>query len=67
MVEVEQLLGGVWGAGGVAGQFIVTDPADGGEVSRVPEASESDVAGAVKAARSAAPGWARTAAGERAA
>jgi succinate-semialdehyde dehydrogenase/glutarate-semialdehyde dehydrogenase len=67
MIEVEQLLGGVWGAGNPAGEFVVTNPADGLPVTRAPEASEADVATAVKAARSAATGWARTPAAERAA
>jgi len=67
MIEVEQFLGGVWGAGHANGEFVVRNPADGTPVTRAPEASEADVADAVKAARSAAAAWARTPAAERAA
>ncbi len=65
MHEVEQLIGGVWGRGGATEQFQVLGPADGKPVSNVPIASQADVAAAVKAARDAAPGWARTGAGAR--
>lgn len=67
MYEVGQLIGGVWGAGGDAGELVVLDPADDTPVTRAPVASRSDVDAAVKAARQAAPEWARTAAAERAA
>ncbi|HEU4421915.1 MAG TPA: aldehyde dehydrogenase family protein [Pilimelia sp.] len=67
MVRVEQLVDGVWGAGGEAGEFIVTDPATGDQVSHAPIASDADVAAAVAAARRAAPGWARTSPADRAA
>jgi succinate-semialdehyde dehydrogenase/glutarate-semialdehyde dehydrogenase len=67
MIEVEQLLGGVWGMGHPTGEFVVTNPADGSAVTRAPEASAADVAHAVKAARSAAAEWARTPAADRAA
>jgi succinate-semialdehyde dehydrogenase/glutarate-semialdehyde dehydrogenase len=67
MHEVDQLIGGVWGQGGASEHLEVLDPADGTPVSRTPIASGSDVTAAVKAARDAAPGWARTAAGTRAA
>jgi succinate-semialdehyde dehydrogenase/glutarate-semialdehyde dehydrogenase len=65
--EVEQLIGGEWGVGGTAGRLDVRDPADGQPVTWAPVASEGDVDAAVKAARQAAPGWARTAPAERAA
>jgi acyl-CoA reductase-like NAD-dependent aldehyde dehydrogenase len=61
MHEVEQLIDGGWGPGGATEHLIVVDPADGTPVSRTPVASDADVAAAVKAARAAAPGWARTA------
>jgi succinate-semialdehyde dehydrogenase/glutarate-semialdehyde dehydrogenase len=67
MYEVDQLIGGVWGPGGATDHFVVVDPADGTQVSRVPVASGADVAAAVKAAREAAPAWARTPAAARAA
>ncbi|MEJ3744745.1 aldehyde dehydrogenase family protein [Actinomycetes bacterium KLBMP 9797] len=63
MYEIEQLIGGDWVPGRPG--FTVCDPADDSEVSRVPVASEADVDAAVKAAREAAPGWARSAPGER--
>ncbi|MEE6261993.1 aldehyde dehydrogenase family protein [Plantactinospora sonchi] len=67
MYQVQQLIAGVWGAGGDAGRSTVLDPADGTPVSEVPVASEAEVAAAVKAARSALPRWARSAPAERAA
>jgi succinate-semialdehyde dehydrogenase/glutarate-semialdehyde dehydrogenase len=60
MYEVQQLIDGVWGAGGDAGELVVLNPADSTEVSRVPEATEADVAAAVKSARAAAGRWAGT-------
>jgi succinate-semialdehyde dehydrogenase/glutarate-semialdehyde dehydrogenase len=66
MHEVEQLIGGAWAP--AAGEtFEVVSPVDGTPVSRVPVATEADVAAAVKAARDAAPAWARTAPAARAA
>ncbi|MGI5216184.1 aldehyde dehydrogenase family protein [Plantactinospora sp. CA-290183] len=67
MYEVQQLIAGVWGAGGEAGRLTVLDPADGTPVSQVPIATEAEVEAAVKAARSASLRWARTAPAERAA
>ncbi|WBB82340.1 aldehyde dehydrogenase family protein [Micromonospora sp. WMMD882] len=67
MYRVEQLVGGVWGAGGEGGEFVVRDPADGTPVSTVPIATVAEVAKAVGAARGAAPGWAATDPTERAA
>jgi succinate-semialdehyde dehydrogenase/glutarate-semialdehyde dehydrogenase len=66
MHEVEQLIGGTWGTAGATRRLTVVSPLDGEPVTRVPIASDSDVAAAVKAARDAAPGWARTPAGARA-
>jgi acyl-CoA reductase-like NAD-dependent aldehyde dehydrogenase len=65
MYDVEQLICGVWGRGGATELLTVVDPADGNPVSRTPVASDADVSAAVKAARDAAPGWARTPAGVR--
>ncbi len=67
MWRVEQLIGGVWGAGGAGGEFVVTDPADGTHVGTVPVASEDEVAKAVGAARGVATTWATTDPAERAA
>jgi acyl-CoA reductase-like NAD-dependent aldehyde dehydrogenase len=67
MYEVEQLIAGTWGTAGAIGHLSVVSPFDGEPVTRVPIASEEDVATAVKAARDAAYGWARTPAGARAA
>ncbi|MFC7532889.1 aldehyde dehydrogenase family protein [Actinoplanes sp. GCM10030250] len=67
MREVEQLIDGHWGPGSGGRTLTVTDPRDGTPVTRVPVSSEADVAAAVKAARAAAPGWARTAPAARAA
>ena len=61
MYEVQQLIAGAWtdGSGG-ATTFEVASPFDGRPVSRVPVATPDDVTAAVKAARDAAPRWART-------
>ncbi|HEX2773723.1 MAG TPA: aldehyde dehydrogenase family protein, partial [Micromonosporaceae bacterium] len=67
MYEVRQLIGGQWTADGTGGELTVLNPADGRPVSRVPIATESEVAAAVKAARATAPVWARTAPAVRAA
>ncbi len=67
MYEVRQLIDGNWGAGGGGGEFVITDPADDTPVSRVPVATHPDIAAAVKAARVAAPEWARTPPAQRAA
>jgi acyl-CoA reductase-like NAD-dependent aldehyde dehydrogenase len=66
MYEVRQLIGGQWTADGAGGELTVLNPADGTPVSRVPVATDSEVAAAVKAARAAAPVWARTAPAVRA-
>ncbi|TWG28826.1 succinate-semialdehyde dehydrogenase/glutarate-semialdehyde dehydrogenase [Micromonospora palomenae] len=67
MYRVEQLIGGVWGAGGAGGELVVHDPADGTPVSTVPVATADEVAKAVEAARGAAAEWAATAPADRAA
>jgi acyl-CoA reductase-like NAD-dependent aldehyde dehydrogenase len=67
MQEVEQLIGGAWGRGRAACALTVFDPLSDVPLTLVPVASEADVTAAVKAARDAAPGWARTPAGSRAA
>ncbi|WP_328470011.1 aldehyde dehydrogenase family protein [Actinoplanes sp. NBC_00393] len=60
MYEVEQ-------PGGDGRTLTVLNPRDDSPVSRVHVSSEADVAAAVKVARAAAPGWARTAPAARAA
>jgi succinate-semialdehyde dehydrogenase/glutarate-semialdehyde dehydrogenase len=67
MYEVQQLVGGSWAPGGATRKLTVVSPIDGTPVTQVPIATESDVTAAVKAARDAAPGWARTAPAGRAA
>ncbi|TDB70224.1 aldehyde dehydrogenase [Micromonospora sp. KC723] len=67
MYRVEQLIGGVWGAGGEGGELTVHDPADGSPVSTVPVATAGEVAKAVGAARAVAAEWAATPAAHRAA
>src|SRR5215212_2691127 len=66
MYEVQQLIGGSWAPGGATRKLTVVSPIDGSPVTRVPIATGSDVTAAVKAARDAAPGWARTAPAARA-
>lgn len=65
MYEVRQLIGGTWSANGGNPHLNVVNPADGLPISRFPVASQAEVAAAVKAARDAARGWARTPAAER--
>ncbi|NLU78752.1 aldehyde dehydrogenase [Micromonospora sp. HNM0581] len=67
MYTVTQLIGGVWGAGGEAGELTVRDPADGRPVTSAPVATADEVDKAVAAARGAASEWAATAPAERAA
>ncbi|WP_433795584.1 aldehyde dehydrogenase family protein [Actinoplanes sp. CA-252034] len=67
MYEATQLIDGRWSTGTSGRILTVTDPRDDSPVTRVPVASERDVAAAVEAARRAAPGWARTAPAARAA
>ncbi|BCJ75384.1 succinate-semialdehyde dehydrogenase [Catellatospora sp. IY07-71] len=67
MYKVEHLIGGGWSTGRGTGELTVLSPFDGEPVTLVPIASDADVGAAVTAARAAAPGWARTAAGARAA
>ncbi|MEH1099011.1 aldehyde dehydrogenase family protein [Micromonospora sp. CPCC 205561] len=67
MYTVAQLIGGVWGAGGDGGEFVVRDPADDSPVSSAPVATADEVGKAVAASRNAAAEWAATAPAERAA
>ncbi|WP_091302259.1 aldehyde dehydrogenase family protein [Micromonospora halophytica] len=67
MYRVEQVIGGVWGAGGEGGELTVHDPADGSPVATVPVATADEVAKAVEAARGAAAEWTATPPAERAA
>jgi succinate-semialdehyde dehydrogenase/glutarate-semialdehyde dehydrogenase len=65
MNDVEHLIAGSWGPGSGRRILTVVNPVDGTPVTRMLIASNADVAAAVKAARDAAPAWARTAAGAR--
>ncbi|UQU62025.1 aldehyde dehydrogenase family protein [Couchioplanes caeruleus] len=67
MNDVEQLIGDTWGPGGSDRTLTVLNPETGDPVTAVKVSSEADVAAAVKAARDAAAGWARTAPAARAA
>jgi acyl-CoA reductase-like NAD-dependent aldehyde dehydrogenase len=67
MYEVAQLIDGRWGPGTAGRTLTVTDARDDSPVTEVPVASDADVADAVRAARRAAPEWARTAPAARAA
>src|SRR4051794_37529101 len=67
MYEVQHLVGGSWEPGSATQSLTVVSPFDGTLVTRVPIAGEAAVTAAVKAARDAAPGWARTAPAARAA
>ena len=67
MYEVQHLVAGSWGPGSATQKVTVISPFDGTPVTRVPIAGDAEVTAAVKAARDAAPGWARTAPAARAA
>ncbi|MCA2211987.1 aldehyde dehydrogenase family protein [Jidongwangia harbinensis] len=67
MHEAEHLIGGTWGPGATSRHLTVSSPVTGEPVTRIAIAAEADVTAAVKAARDAAPGWARTAPAARAA
>jgi succinate-semialdehyde dehydrogenase/glutarate-semialdehyde dehydrogenase len=65
MTDIEQRVGDAWAENSARRCITILDPADGTEVVRAPVATGDDVAGAVKAARAAAPAWAGTPAAER--
>ena len=65
MHEVTQLIAGQWSTGGSGRELTVVNPADGEAVTRVAVAADEEVAEAVRAARAAAPSWARTSPGAR--
>jgi acyl-CoA reductase-like NAD-dependent aldehyde dehydrogenase len=67
MYQAAQLIDGRWAPGTAGRTLTVTDPRDDSPVTEVPIASDADVAAAVRAARRAAPEWARTAPAARAA
>ncbi|WP_091087057.1 aldehyde dehydrogenase family protein [Micromonospora nigra] len=67
MHTVAQLIGGVWGAGGDGGEFVVHDPSDSSPVTSAPVATADEVGKAVDAARGVAAQWAATPAAQRAA
>lgn len=58
---------GEWRPSAASEWITVEDPATGEPVGRVPRGSAEDAAAAVRSARAAAPGWARTAPADRAA
>ncbi|WP_127507351.1 aldehyde dehydrogenase family protein [Actinoplanes solisilvae] len=66
MFKVEQYVAGVWGPGNSGRTATVFDPADDTPVTTIPVSGDQDVAAAVRAARSAAPGRAATAPSARA-
>jgi acyl-CoA reductase-like NAD-dependent aldehyde dehydrogenase len=65
MDELGVLIDGAWTAGRSARNLTVLDPRDDSPVTTVTVASAADVTDAVACARRAAPGWNRTAPGER--
>ncbi|WP_067500555.1 aldehyde dehydrogenase [Actinoplanes sp. TFC3] len=67
MNDVQQLIGATWSAGNSGRSLTVYDPHSGDPVTTVAVSSDKDVAAAVRTAREAASGWARTAPGARAA
>jgi acyl-CoA reductase-like NAD-dependent aldehyde dehydrogenase len=67
MREIEHRIAQQWAAGHAVEWIDKTDPADGSPVARVPVSTPEAIEAAAKAARAAAPGWARTPASVRAA
>ncbi|MEN3307360.1 MAG: succinate-semialdehyde dehydrogenase / glutarate-semialdehyde dehydrogenase, partial [Micromonosporaceae bacterium] len=67
MRNIEHRLAQRWTAGQAVEWTEKSDPADGSLVARVPMSPPEAIETAVKAARAAAPGWARTAPSLRAA
>jgi succinate-semialdehyde dehydrogenase/glutarate-semialdehyde dehydrogenase len=67
MRDVEQRMAAAWAGASAPGWLARTDPADDSPVSRVPISYPDDVVSAVRRARAAATGWARTSAADRSA
>ncbi|GAA1609213.1 aldehyde dehydrogenase family protein [Actinoplanes couchii] len=66
MYEAAQFIDGRWSAGTSGRVLTVTDPRDDTPVTRMPVSGADEVAAAVRAARGAAPAWARTSPSARA-
>jgi len=64
--EPRNLIGGSWVASAAGDMLPLTDPSTGEHLADVPAGCAADAEAALAAARKAAPGWARTAPGERA-
>jgi len=64
--EPRNLIGGSWVASAAGDTLPLTDPSTGEHLADVPAGCAADAEAALAAARKAAPGWARTAPGERA-
>src|SRR3954469_7561423 len=67
MFEATHLIGGDWRTGTGTRRLTVLSPFDGTAVTTVRIATDTDIVESVRAARDAAPGWARTAPAIRAA
>ncbi|WP_030437337.1 aldehyde dehydrogenase family protein [Actinoplanes subtropicus] len=65
MREIEQLAHGKWSPGNGGRELTVVNPRDDEPVTRVACSSDEEVAEAVSAARSAAPGWSGVPAADR--
>jgi len=64
--EPRNLIGGSWVASAAGDTLPLTDPSTGEHLADVPAGCAADAEAALAAARKAAPGWARTAPGDRA-
>src|SRR5690349_8721263 len=67
MRDIERVLTAEWASAPADDWITKTDPADGSPVGRVPVTPPAGVIEAVRAARAAAPAWARTSPSARAA
>jgi succinate-semialdehyde dehydrogenase/glutarate-semialdehyde dehydrogenase len=65
-IRTDLLIGGTWRPAGDGARIDVLDPATGGALAAVADASPEDALAAVDAAAAAAPAWAATAPRERA-
>jgi len=64
-IQTRLLIGGQWVDGEAGATIDIVNPYDGSRIVSIAEGREADVDRAVKAAKAAAPGWARLAAHER--
>jgi acyl-CoA reductase-like NAD-dependent aldehyde dehydrogenase len=65
MTEIEDRVRAAWERAGAERRVMIADPADDSPLFGAPVAGAGEIGAAVKAARAAAPDWARTPAADR--